>query len=508
MLTRLVRIQLTIFAVFSVIGMTAMAVNYIQVPTLLGIGRITVTVELPATGGLYRFGNVTYRGMQMGRVTDVRVVRKGHRPIVEAELSLMRSPRVPADLVAGIHSVSAIGEIYVDLRPRTSSGPFLRDGSVIASSDVVLPPQVGPMLDQVNALVDSVPEHRISDLLDESFKAFNGAGYDLSSLIDSSSKVAGDLNSVADRVGTLFDDSRPLIESQAETADSLRLWTRSLAGVTEQITDNDAQIRTLLSEAPGAADQATSLLEQVQPTLPILLANLTTVGQIGLTYNKSLETLFVIVPPVVGYTQAINPTNNATGLPIAVFRASASDPPACTVGFLPPSAWRSPADETVVDTPDGLHCKLPQDSPLLVRGARNIPCMGVPGKRAPTVEECYSDKPFQPLAMRQHVTGPYPIDPNLVSQGIPVDSRVDLDERIHAPIEGTPLPPEAATGPRESPPAVPNAFTPGGPAVAIAPYDPQTGRYATPDGRVLQQHDLAAGAPKTWQQMLIPGGGL
>ena len=30
---------------------------------------MTVTVELPASGGLYRFSNVTYRGVEVGRVT-------------------------------------------------------------------------------------------------------------------------------------------------------------------------------------------------------------------------------------------------------------------------------------------------------------------------------------------------------------------------------------------------------------------------------------------------------
>ena len=34
------------------------------------------------------------------------------------------------------------------------------------------------MLDQVSALVDSIPKDRLGDLLDESFAAFNGAGYD------------------------------------------------------------------------------------------------------------------------------------------------------------------------------------------------------------------------------------------------------------------------------------------------------------------------------------------
>lgn len=67
-------------------------------------------------------------------------------------------------------------------------------------------------------------------------------------------------------------------------------------------------------------------------------------------------------------------------------------PAGVPVGFLPPSRWRSPADVTEADTPDNLYCKLPQDSPISVRGARNYPCMGKPGKRAPTVEICNSDK--------------------------------------------------------------------------------------------------------------------
>src|ERR1700682_5117830 len=122
MLTRFVRIQLIIFAIASLVGVTVMVFNYLQAPTLLGIGRISVTLELPATGGLYRFSNVTYRGRQIGKVTDVRVVRGGLHPSVKAELSLASSPQVPADLVAEVHSVSAIGELYVDLRPRTESG--------------------------------------------------------------------------------------------------------------------------------------------------------------------------------------------------------------------------------------------------------------------------------------------------------------------------------------------------------------------------------------------------
>jgi phospholipid/cholesterol/gamma-HCH transport system substrate-binding protein len=88
-------------------------------------------------------------------------------------------------------------------------------------------------------------------------------------------------------------------------------------------------------------------------------------------------------------------------------------------------------------------------------------CMGHPGKRAPTVEICNSDKPFEPLAMRQHFAGPYPLDPNLLSQGITPDDRTTGDQRIFGPVEGTPLPPpKFPTPPSPGPLNLQNGLSP------------------------------------------------
>ncbi|PQD98446.1 virulence factor Mce [Mycobacterium sp. EPG1] len=479
MLSRLVRIQLVLFAIASVVGVTAMVVVYVQAPTLLGIGRYTVTMELPEGGGLYRFSNVTVRGVQVGKVTELELTPSGPR----AKLSLQTSPKIPADLSAEVRSVSAVGEQYVDLRPRADTGPYLGEGSVIRAGDVTVPQKVGPMLDQISALLGSIPEDRIADLLDETSQALDGADFDLGSLIDSSSTLGDALKTNADTVSTLTDDSVPLLDAQAQTTDSLRQWARSLAGVTRQIDENDTAVRSILHVGPPAADEAARLLRDVRPTLPLLLANLTTVGQIALTYRPGVEQLLVLFPPYIAALQGFAlPWNNPTGWPLGDFTATSGDPPACTVGFLPASEWRSPADVTDIDTPDNLFCKLPQDSPIAVRGARNTPCADYPGKRAPTVEICRSDQPYQPLALRQHALGPNPIDPNAIAQGIPPDDRIPAGERLYGPVEGTPLPP----GP-----------------VGFAQYDPATGRYVTPDGRTHQQSDLVTDdPPKSWQDLM------
>src|SRR5246500_4543979 len=476
MLTRFVRIQLAIFAIVGIIGIIAMVLFYVQLPTLLGIGRMTVTLQLPATGGLYRFSNVTYRGVQVGKVTAVSLTPNG----AKATLSLGTSPKIPADLQAEVRSVSAVGEQYVDLRPRTDSAPYLRNGSVIAMRDTTIPQAVGPMLDQVSALVNSIPKTKLGQLLDESFQGFNGTGYDLGSLFDSTSQIADSSNGVADRTKTLTEDTGPLLDSQARTTDSIRTWARSLAGISGVVANDDSRVRTLLQNGPEAANEASRLLEQIKPTLPVLLANLTTIGQIGVTYHPSLEQLLVLLPSAVAIEQAAAPLDTADGMAQGDFPLAINDPPICTVGFLPASQWRSPDDTTDIDTPDGLYCKLPQDSPLSVRGARNYPCMDKPGKRAPTVEICKSDKPYMPLAMRQHVLGPSPLDPNLLSQGIPPDDRTTSDKRIFGPLEGTPLPPGAV--PRGTPPGPRGQNAPPGTLGAAAPPVPSSATMSTQAG--------------------------
>ncbi|MCW2520298.1 MAG: virulence factor mce family protein, partial [Mycobacterium sp.] len=216
MLTRFIKIQLAIFTVVSIIGVVVMAFTYIQAPTLLGVGRYEVKLQLPSSGGLYRFSNVTYRGVEVGKVTDVALTPTG----AIATMSIATSPKIPADLEAAVQSVSAVGEQYVDLRPRTDSGPYLQNGSEITSENATIPAPVGPVLDKVSKLVGTFPKDRLSALLDETYKGFNGAGDDFGSLLDSGATLSADLNGVADQTRQLAEDTRPLLEGQAGTADS------------------------------------------------------------------------------------------------------------------------------------------------------------------------------------------------------------------------------------------------------------------------------------------------
>jgi phospholipid/cholesterol/gamma-HCH transport system substrate-binding protein len=130
-----------------------------------------------------------------------------------------------------------------------------------------------------------------------------------------------------------------------------------------------------------------------------------------------------------------------------------------------------------------LYCRVPQDSPFNVRGARNIPCETKPGKRAPTAAMCESDENYVPLNDGYNWKG----DPNATLSGQPIPQL-------------PPGTPESAPTSSSPPPAVMP------PPIAIAQYDPNTGTYVGPDGRTYRQTDLARGAERhqSWQDMLLP----
>jgi len=276
------------------------------------------------------------------------------------------------------------------------------------------------------------------------------------------------------------DNVGPVLDSQTDSSNSVQAWAAHLAQITKQLQSNDTAVAGVLQNGPAAAAEVRQLFDRLQPTLPILLSNLVSLDQVAITYRPDLEQILVLLPQGVAVTQATIAANVDTKQDYKGaylnFALNLNLPPPCTTGFLPVQQQRPPSDVDHPDRPAGdLYCRVPQDSPFNVRGARNIPCETRPGKRAPTVKMCESDEDYVPLNDGYNWKG----DPNATLSGQPI-----------------PQPPPAAM-------VVPPAPAP--PPIAAADYDPATGTYVGPDGRLYTQANLAHTAQHlAWQAMLLP----
>lgn len=474
-LNRQARRQLVVFTVIALVALTVMGLRYMKLPVkLFGIGHYVVSVELPRTGGLYETGNVTYRGSEVGRVQAVRLTDSG----VVAELSLTSGIDIPRDLRAEVHSQSAIGEQYVELLPRNDTAPPLRDGDVIALGDTSVPTDINRVLDSVRTGLEAIPRDNLKTVIDESYTAVGGLGPELSSIIDGTATFALDARENLDPLLALIDNAKPVMDSQNRTSQAITAWAAQVATVTRQLKDHDGALTGILDNGGPALGEARQLVQRLQPTLPILTANLASIGQVGLAYHNGIEQLLVLLPQLVAIEQGailanVDTNQDYRGAYLS-FNLNLNLPPTCTTGFLPAQQTRTAALQDHPErAPGDLYCRVPQDSAFNVRGARNIPCATRPGKRAATVKLCESDEPYVPLNDGYNWKG----DPNATVTGQDVP---------HMP-PGTPPPPP----------------------MAGVLYDPATGGYVGPDGRQYTRPDLATTAPaeKTWQSMLVPPGG-
>ncbi|MCW2511866.1 MAG: virulence factor Mce family protein [Mycobacterium sp.] len=471
------KFQLALFTVIALVAVALMGLHFMKLPAMLfGVGRYTVTVQLPQTGGLYSGGNVTYRGTEVGRVESVGLTPTG----VSAQLSLKSGIDIPSDLKAEVHSVSAIGEQYVALLPR-GDGPPLKNGDVIPLAETSVPPDINQLLAAANNGLQAIPHDNLKTVVDESYTAVGGLGPELSRIVRGTSTLAIDARTNLDSLTALIDQAKPVLDSQTNTSDAIQAWAAHTAAVTSQLKNHDQAVAGVIIKGGPAAAQVRQLIDRLQPTLPVLMANLVSVGQVALTYRDDLEQLLVLFPPAVSALQAGIIANMNTKQPYKgqylSFNLNVNLPPPCTTGFLPAQQQRAPTFQDAPERSGDLYCRVPQDSPLNVRGARNIPCETVPGKRAPTVAMCESNEQYVPLNDGFNWKG----DPNstLTGQDIP-----------------------------QLPPGSPPAAAPPGPApppIAAAQYDPATGSFMGPDGHQYTQADLANGAhPHSWRDLLVP----
>jgi phospholipid/cholesterol/gamma-HCH transport system substrate-binding protein len=482
-LTRTIKIQLAIFTVVALTVIFAVALNYMRLPAVLfGVGHYTVKLQLAESGYLYPSSNVTYRGTEVGTVTGVRLTDTG----VEADLSLKSGIQIPSDLDAQVRSQTAIGEQYVALLPRGDARP-LKDGDVIPRDRTSVPPNISALLDAANRGVEAIPNDNLKTVIDESYTAFGGLGPEFRRLVQGATSLAIDADKNRDALVDLIEDSKPVLDTQIDTSDSVQAWAAHLATVTDQLHTEDASLAGLLEKGPGALEEARSLVDKLKPTLPTVLANLVSVEKVAVVYQPAIEQLLVLLPQGVATTAAgmvadLNTKTDYRGFYLS-FNLNLNLPPPCTTGFLPAQQKRGPAFEDAPPrAPGDVYCRTPQDGMFNVRGAKNYPCLERPGKRAPSVKMCESDEQYVPLNDGFNWKG----DPNATLSGQDVPQ----------------LPPGSPPSPDLHP--APPAAQPI--PIAAAPYDSATGRYVGPDGKTYTQSDLAQTAPqeKNWQSMLVP----
>ena len=155
-------------------------------------------------------------------------------------------------------SVSAVGEQYIDLvPPDEASGSRLRDGSNIDQQHTAIGQDIAGLLREADALVSSIGNSRLQDLLSETFKAFNGSGPELARLIQSARLLVDEANANYGQVSQLIDQAGPFLEAQIRGGDDIRSLADGLARFTGEVAHADPQLRSTCRSRPALPPRPT-----------------------------------------------------------------------------------------------------------------------------------------------------------------------------------------------------------------------------------------------------------
>jgi phospholipid/cholesterol/gamma-HCH transport system substrate-binding protein len=368
--------QLLVFVFLTLVGVSYVGARYARLDRLIYDSAYQVHAEFAQSGGIFTGAEVSYRGVKIGQVSDMRLTRDG----VDVVLNIDKShDKIPADTLALVANKSAVGEQYVDLEPRTDEAPYLKDDSVITTPNTEVPKSTTEILTSVDEFVNSVPNDTLRTVVSELGAGFKDSGDDLGQIIDTSNTFIEAANANFDVTTALIRDSNTVLRTQSDKGSAIASFARDLALFSGVVADNDASLRKLIDNGSATANELRTFLEQNQVDLGGLINNLVTTGEVVVKHLDGIRQILVLYPYEVaaGYTVTAKTGNVFNARFGLIFNP---DPPVCDKGYNP-SEWRTPLQTADKPMDEKAHCAEPPTT-TNARGAQNAPRTGA-AYRAP-----------------------------------------------------------------------------------------------------------------------------
>jgi len=367
MITQRTKIQLLFFVIITLVGVTFVGARYARLDRVIRDDAYTVVAHFEDSGGIFAGGEVTYRGVRIGKVEKLELTDSG----VDVYLDIdNKYDEIPADTLALVGNRSAVGEQYVELQPKTDDKPFLKDEGQIPVENTELPISTKTLLTNLSNTVQSVDRDALRTTVNELGLAFGGTGEDLQKIIDTGNSFIETADENFDVTTALIEDSNTVLRGQIASESAIRNFATQLSLFSGTLAAADPDLRRVIDSGSFAANQLRTFLEANDVELSELIRDLTTTGEVIVKNLKGIQQILVVYPYVVegGFTVVSKSPN---GLYDAHFGLIMTNKPVCTQGY-EGTDKRPPRDGSRRPMNERAHCAEPA-SKTNARGAQHAP---------------------------------------------------------------------------------------------------------------------------------------
>lgn len=287
-----------LLSAFGLLGILLLTVAYLY-GGILGesVTRrpLHVTVSMEQTGGLFEGSGVSYRGVRVGAVDDIRIDGSG----VEVSVSIDPGTDIPRDSKAAVRTLSPAGEQFLDFQPGSGSGPYLRTGSRVAAVRTSTPTSVASTLSAVDRLMGQVDEKDLRIVLDELHQAV-GEPDDLGRIVESGSSVLTTLDQIWPQTLRTLQNGRTVLRTGSDLSDEFETFATSADSLAAWMEDYDPKLRTILRDTPAQVEQMRLFVSVLGLKLPTVLADVESITGILADRDPHLRELLQVFPLGLG----------------------------------------------------------------------------------------------------------------------------------------------------------------------------------------------------------------
>jgi phospholipid/cholesterol/gamma-HCH transport system substrate-binding protein len=232
-----------------------------------GGGR-TFTVNFKDASGLLPRNDVTMRGVPVGQVSDVVLLRNG---VAHVSVALEPGITVPSGTWAQVTRRSPIGDMTLELSP--GRGSAIANGGNIPMRNTIEPPDPERTITLLAQVLRSVPSQDLQTVIRELATGLRGRGQDLAALNEASAELPEKLLEVRSQLSHLIrlgpKVTGVLAANSKTLADDLSL-TADLADI---LRDNRFDLVHLTQNGARFLQVANELIATEKPNLACLVSD-------------------------------------------------------------------------------------------------------------------------------------------------------------------------------------------------------------------------------------------
>ena len=252
----------------------------------------TVHAVLPAAGGIYQDASVTYRGVQVGKVTGLHLEPNQ----VVVDMAIRNGEKIPENVTASVKELTAAAEQYLDLVPPNNDPPFLKGGYTIPVDRTTIPVSIGQVLISLNALVNSLSASDLNTLSRALAEGLQGAGQDLRSIISDGTTLFEALESASQGTAQLIDSGNTVLSTFNQTSGDFATFAHNLNLLSQQLAQSNNDLNSLLQNGAVFTTTGNQFLNQNATPAIGLLTDLGDLSNLSFQREPAFQALFQVLP--------------------------------------------------------------------------------------------------------------------------------------------------------------------------------------------------------------------